>query len=201
MPMNPPGSSPVALVLTHASAGLRCRLEPLPWMVLEQLALDAVENDGRLLAASSARRIAGQLRIEPGEAARALRTLRAAGLVELIRPAAADDRLELTRYLLGETPGLFVLADGVHPPPAVDELVAPARAVRTPSGPPRRAGTTGEPATKAATDVRSDSARPPETTVLLKDEVSSSRMSERRHQPAVESGSEPGLGLTERSPS
>jgi len=168
-------------------------------MVLEQLALDAVEHRGRLVAASSARRVAGQLRVEPAAAARALRTLRAAGLVELIRPAATDDRFDLTRYLLGETPGLFVLSDGVHPPPPADDRVASARVARTTSGPPRRAGSTGERTTQTPSAVGFDSARTPETTVLPAGEVSSPPMSERRRQPAVESRAASGLGLTWRS--
>lgn len=98
------------LLLTDASAPLRCRLRPLPWIVLEQLALEAIEKDGRLVAATSARRIAEQLRVDPGEAARALRVLRAAGLVGLLGSGPAGRRFGLASYVLGEIPGLVVLA-------------------------------------------------------------------------------------------
>jgi DNA-binding transcriptional ArsR family regulator len=81
------GSS--GLMLTGASAALRSRLQALPWMVLEQLGFDAHLDSGRLVAASSARRIAEQLKVDPDAVAEALRVLRRAGIVDLVRPGTS----------------------------------------------------------------------------------------------------------------
>ncbi len=86
---------------------LRLRLRALEWVVLEDVALDAVlEPAGRALAATSARRIAANLGVDPGTVARALTQLRAEGLIERSRSQGADGRFGLSAYLLAPIPGL-----------------------------------------------------------------------------------------------
>jgi hypothetical protein len=74
-----------AVVVTVALRPLRRRLHPLAWMVFEEIALDAVTEDGRLVAGTSARRVAELLGVDPSTAAAALRVRRDQGLVGLER--------------------------------------------------------------------------------------------------------------------
>ena len=86
---------------------LRLRLRALEWVVLEDVALDAVlDPAGRALAATSARRIAANLGVDPGTVARALTHLRAEGLIEHSRSQGADGRFGLSAYLLAPIPGI-----------------------------------------------------------------------------------------------
>ena len=163
-------------MLTGASAALRSRLQALPWMVLEQLALDAHLDSGRLVAASSARRIAEQLKVDPGSVAAALRVLRRADIVDLVRPGTSRSRFDLASYLLGETPGLLVLRAGAPPQPTGGDLLSPrpsGAAMRSQGGavptseldgvPVNAAGlhqSEAQPETGATRPVRSDRRRP-----------------------------------------
>lgn len=47
-----------ALMVSATSRTLRRQLRPLDWVVLEEVALDAVDEDGRIIARTSARQIA-----------------------------------------------------------------------------------------------------------------------------------------------
>lgn len=86
---------------------LRLRLRALEWVVLEDVALDSVVDPaGRALAATSARRIAANLGVDPGTVARALTQLRAEGLIEHSRSQGADGRFGLSAYLLAPIPGI-----------------------------------------------------------------------------------------------
>ena len=90
---------------------LRLRLRALEWVVLEDVALDAVlDPAGRALAATSARRIAANLGVDPGTVARALTQLRAEGLIEHSRSQGADGRFGLSAYLLAPIPGIDLSA-------------------------------------------------------------------------------------------
>ncbi len=131
------------LMLTGASAALRSRLQALPWMVLEQLGFDAHLDSGRLVAASSARRIAEQLKVDPGAVAAALRVLRKAGIVDLVHPGTSRSRFDLASYLLGETPGLLVLRAGAPPQQTGRDSLAP-RPDRAATGPHGRDVPTSE---------------------------------------------------------
>lgn len=94
---------------------LRQRLRALEWVVLEDVALDAVlDPAGRAVAATSARRIAANLGVDPGTVARALTHLRAEGLIEHSRSQGADGRFGLSAYLLAPIPGID-LADTSAP--------------------------------------------------------------------------------------
>jgi len=93
--------------LSPECRALRLRLRALEWVVLEDVALDAVlDPAGRALAATSARRIAANLALDPGTVARALTHLRAEGLIGHSRSQGADGRFGLSAYLLAPIPGI-----------------------------------------------------------------------------------------------
>jgi hypothetical protein len=99
------------------SADLRRSLRPVAWVVLEELALAAVEVDGLFVAAASARAVAAHLNLDPATVASALRALRARGLVELTRAPGLSGRFGLSVYRLLHLPGVEVLAPCGDPPP------------------------------------------------------------------------------------
>jgi hypothetical protein len=89
---------------------LRRELRPLVWVILEEVALDAVvEDDARLVARTSARRVAERLRVDPGTAATALRALRQRGLVSLEREKVPGGRFDMSVYELRSISGLSVV--------------------------------------------------------------------------------------------
>lgn len=107
-----------AVALSAASRGMRRQLRPLVWVALEEVALDAVSEDGRLLSCTSARLVAERLGIPPVEAAGALRSLRQRGLLVLEHETGADRRFGLSVYRLGVVPGLAVVEAGRSLSPA-----------------------------------------------------------------------------------
>jgi hypothetical protein len=107
------------VLLSAQSRPLRRRLRPLVWTVLEEVVLDAVIEDGRLVSRTSARRVAELLQVDPGSAARALRVLRQHGLVGLEGEKGPAGRFGLSVYVLGKVAGLTVLG-----PTAVEPLPA-----------------------------------------------------------------------------
>jgi DNA-binding transcriptional ArsR family regulator len=122
----PPGaeSDPAgAIVVTTASRPLRRQLRPLAWVALEEVALDAVAEEGRLVARTSARQVAELLGVEPGTAAGALRTLRQHGLLVLEREKGPTGRFGLSVYVLGPVDGLSVGSSRVAEPSAVSPLM------------------------------------------------------------------------------
>ena len=105
-----------SIVVSTAMRSLRRELRALAWMVLEELASDAVTEAGRLVARTSARQIAARLALDPGTAAGALKLLRDRDLVALERQAGAAGRFGLAVYVLRELDGLSVVAPrGVSP--------------------------------------------------------------------------------------
>lgn len=103
------GADALAVVLSAECRGLRRALRPLVWVTLEEVALDAVVEDGRLLARTSARQVAERLDVDPGTAAAALRVLRARGLVALEREKGPAGRFGLSVYDLAPVAGLSVV--------------------------------------------------------------------------------------------
>jgi DNA-binding transcriptional ArsR family regulator len=100
---------------------LRRRLRPLAWLALEEVALDAVLEDGRLVARTSARRVAELLRVDPGTAAAALRALRQEGVLALEREKGTSGRFGLSVYVLRPIAGFYVvgpIGDGPAVAPA-----------------------------------------------------------------------------------
>ncbi len=110
-----------SIVVSTASRSLRRKLRPLPWLVLEEVALAAVEDDGRWVAHTSARQVADQVGVDPGTAAGALRVLRDRGLLRLEREKGRAGRFGLSVYVLGSIAGLTV----VKPSEAERHLVLP----------------------------------------------------------------------------
>ncbi len=110
-----------AVVVSVECRPLRRRLRPLTWMVLEEVALDAVVECGRLVARTSARQVAELLSVDPGTAAAALRVLRQEGLLVLEREKGPVGRFGLSVYVLSTVAGLNVLAPGGEAP-----IMAPA---------------------------------------------------------------------------
>lgn len=109
------------VLLSGECRPLRRRLRPSAWMALEDVALDAVVEDGRLVARTSARRVADLLKVDPCTAAAALRALRQEGLLALEREKGQSGRFGLSVYVLGPVAGLMVLGPGVAKP----DVVAP----------------------------------------------------------------------------
>jgi hypothetical protein len=135
------------VLLSPRCRGLRRQLRPLAWMVLEDVALDAVVEGGRLVARASARRLAEQLGIDPGTAANALAQLRRTGLLALEREPGRSGRFGLAVSVLGDVAGLAVISPcGAGPRMAGPEMVPPCGvdADIAPTGTTRIAkGTTG----------------------------------------------------------
>jgi hypothetical protein len=78
-------------------------------MVLEEVALEAVEEGGRLVGRTSARRLADELGIDAGTAASALRSLRNHGLLDLERESGPAGRFGLAIYVLHDVDGMTVV--------------------------------------------------------------------------------------------
>ncbi len=97
------------VLLSVAGRTLRRQLRPLAWVTLEEVALDAVAEDGRLVARTSARQVADRLGVDPGTAANALRVLRRHGLLKLEREHGPAGRFGLSVYVLGSIAGLTVV--------------------------------------------------------------------------------------------
>ncbi len=125
-----------AVVISAASRTLRRRLRPLAWVALEEVALEAVAEGGRLVARTSARQVAERLGVDPGTAAGALRVLRREGLVALEREHGPAGRFGLAIYVLGSIPGLTVLSPrGAEPHLAGPSLEKPGTADSDPGAP------------------------------------------------------------------
>ena len=82
----------------------------MAWVVLEEVALDAVVEDGRMVARTSARQLAERLGMHPSTAGNALAALRRQGLLMLEREHGPAGRFGLSIYVLGAVAGLTVVA-------------------------------------------------------------------------------------------
>jgi len=87
--------------------------------VLEEVVLDAVVDGDLRAAATSARRIAAQLELDPGTVATALRLLRSRRILELERSPGPAGRFGLASYLVVCAPGVRLLPPCGDPPPVV----------------------------------------------------------------------------------
>jgi hypothetical protein len=125
----------VAVVLSDGCRLLRRQLSALAWVILEQVALDAVLDEGRLLARTSAGQIAEELAVNQGTAARALRMLRQKGLLVLHRDARQAGRFGKSVYELNPVAGLKIKAPDLNASGMVhtsddESLMAEPRTVR-----------------------------------------------------------------------
>jgi DNA-binding transcriptional ArsR family regulator len=125
-PLMARGVREAAIVVSAASREMRGQLRALAWVTLEEVALDTVVEDGRMVARTSARQVADRLRVDPGTVAGALRSLRERGLVALERDRSAAGRFGLSVYLLRPPAGLTVVGPGAaHPCVVSPGLVTP----------------------------------------------------------------------------
>lgn len=111
-----PAIDDAAIVVSAASRALRRKLRPLAWVVLEEVALDAVVEDGRLVARTSARQVAERLGIDPTTANKALSALRGHGLLTFEREEGPAGRFGLSVYVLWSITGLTVVSPCVKEP-------------------------------------------------------------------------------------
>jgi hypothetical protein len=124
----------VLLHLGPECRALRLRLRALEWVVLEDVALDAVlDPPGKAVAATSARRIAANLGVDPGTVAKALTRLRAESLIERSRSQGADGRFGLSAYLLAPIPGIDLSA-----PPTLRPRTGRPRVEKPPTASPSK---------------------------------------------------------------
>jgi DNA-binding transcriptional ArsR family regulator len=145
-----------AVLLGAECRPLRRALRPLVWVTLEEVALDAVVEDGRLLARTSARQIADRLRLDPTTVAGALKALRQRGLVTLEREKGPAGRFGLSVYSLGPVPGVTVVSPGGADPCVVSpHVVRPVVAE-----PGMLAPSSDQPCRDTPTPVASDIAQP-----------------------------------------
>ena len=114
-----------AVLLSAESRPLRRALRPLAWVILEEVALDAQFEGDRLVARTSARKIADRLGVDPTTVAKALQTLRKRGLVTLEREKGRAGRFGLSVYTLVPAPGLTLVS-----PCAADPDVVPPHLAR-----------------------------------------------------------------------
>lgn len=127
------GFDEAALLVSVASRTLRRQLRALAWMTLEDVALAAVPEGGRLIARTSARQVAERLAIEPETAAGALRVLRSRGLLALEPEHGPASRFGLSVYEFGPVAGLAVIAPGAAFPGAGPPSLGIADVDRPPS--------------------------------------------------------------------
>jgi DNA-binding transcriptional ArsR family regulator len=130
-PLGDDGHEALAVLLSAECRALRRALRPLAWVALEEVALEAVPEGGRLLARTSARQVAERLGVDPGTAAGALRALREHGLLALEREKGPQGRFGLSVYELQPVAGLSVVrpragAPLMAPPPVAGAARAPA---------------------------------------------------------------------------
>lgn len=140
-----------AVLLGAECRPLRRALRPLVWVTLEEVALDAVVEDGGLVARTSARLVAERLGIDPSTAAKALQALRQRGLVSLEREKGPAGRFGLSVYALAPVTGLTVVSPCAAAPHVTEPAVAESHMVSpypgephadtsTPASHPDRAG-------------------------------------------------------------
>lgn len=157
-----------AVVLSGECRSLRRSLRPLMWVVLEEIALDAAIEDGRLVARTSARQVAERLGINPGTAADALRVLGRGGLVHLEREKGSAGRFGLSVYHLGPVAGLSVVQPRAAEPCVVSPPTTPPGMDVPRMASPKAAAPQSEPpgseSPSSDAPVRDGSSREPEAT-------------------------------------
>jgi hypothetical protein len=133
-----------AVLLSSDCRALRRALRPLVWVTLEEVALDAVVEDGRLVARTSARQVAERLAIDAGTAATALRVLRERGLVSSSREKGPAGRFGLSVYQLSPVAGLSVVQPRTAEPLMVSPSVVQPAMAGAATAPPQVGAPHGE---------------------------------------------------------
>ncbi len=102
----------------------------MAWVTLEEVALDAVVEEGRFVARTSARLVAERLGMDPSTTASALRDLRRRGLLVLEREKGAAGRFGLSVNVLRPVAGLdIVFRDGSDPSGPTPDVRLPDAAI------------------------------------------------------------------------
>src|SRR5215216_2150542 len=134
------------VVYARARGALRS-LRPVVRVVLEDVALDAVWRDGRLVASTSARLVAEHVGVDAGTAASALRVLRERGFVELEQQRTGrGGRFGLAGYVVRLPAGieLKMASCGDRPHTAAPRPVEPTAAANNATVTSRRRRTTSK---------------------------------------------------------
>jgi hypothetical protein len=135
---NPEDGTAGGVVVRLSARPVLRSLRPVVRAVLEDVAVDAVWRDGRLVAETSARRVAEHIGVDPGTAASALRVLRDRGFVELVQATGPGGRFGLAGYTVHLPEGIEV----VRPPCGERPLTSPPRSIPPLTVAPRSATTT-----------------------------------------------------------
>ena len=101
--------SPRTLLLGSSSIALRRMLGPTAWIVLEEIALRSTVVGERRVARVSIRTIAGSLGIAKDTAARAVRRLRAAGVVTGVQQRTAAGVFDTGVYVICVAPEIIAV--------------------------------------------------------------------------------------------
>jgi hypothetical protein len=88
------------VVIDSASSELRRQLGPMAWTVLEEMLLGSADTAGECIARVSVRRLASSLGIAKDTAARAVRRLRAAGLLAVSQPRTDRGAFDAGNYVI-----------------------------------------------------------------------------------------------------
>ena len=136
-----------SLVISPAALGSIRTVGPTAWVVLEMAALDALDDEGVLVAHVSSRSIAAAVSMSKDTVASALRRLADAGLIERQPQHRTSGRFGAAGYVIHLPAGLTTTAattsptTGVHKPstapPVPADLSRPRPHRSRPSEPPR----------------------------------------------------------------
>jgi hypothetical protein len=140
MPLGP--SHPRGVLVQPGAREVLRPLRPVVRVVLEDVALDGVWLDGRLVAFTSARLVADHVGIDPGAAASALRMLRRRGFLELSQTTGPGGRFGLAAYALHLPDGVELVEPEGNRPRAVRAHAAKADAATVSRRPPPARRTT-----------------------------------------------------------
>jgi len=114
-----------ALQVDARARELRHEMGPVAWFVLEELALEAVQDGATLIVPTSVRELAATVSLNKDTVARALSVLVRLGFVERHQPAAGG-RFGAGRYALTLPDGVALAHDDTSPPRSHRPSRAPA---------------------------------------------------------------------------
>lgn len=108
-----------SLVIGPSSSGLRRTLDPAAWVVLEEMLLRSTAVGVHRVVRVSVRSLAGSLGLAKDTAARAIRRLRAAGLVDGVQQRTAAGAFGIGVYVITIHPDVISvkMAKAVKPSP------------------------------------------------------------------------------------
>lgn len=124
-----PGAVAATVTLGPGAGGLRRRLGPVPWCVLECLATRAALQGGEWRAQASVRELAVELGVAKNTAHRAVTILVTAGVIEASQDRSGSGRFRRGHYRLHLGSAVTVSAAG--PPAAAPEAPPTARRKRS----------------------------------------------------------------------